>query len=494
MRLPLRRILQRLESAGLVVDQPTLDADLDVREISADSRWIEAGTLFCAIRGTTLDGHAYLPQVAMAGAAAALVETYDAGVDLPQIRVSNGRRAAAIAAGEFFGEPWKRLVMIGVTGTNGKTTSVALLRHLLSLRAPAASMGTLGVVSADGRVVPGTEGLTTPGPVETARWLARLAADGVESVSMECSSHALAQERIAALGFDCAVFTNLSRDHLDYHGTLEQYRAAKLLLLELLKPGGTAVVNADDAAWDGVDFAERAVVRFGMAPEADVRGDRVRMGREGMEFFLSTPHGDAGVTLPLFGTYNVSNALGAAAVLGTLGWGVEEIAAGLATLPQVPGRLERVKLPPGAPVVLIDYAHTPDALERALAAARPLARERLIVVFGAGGDRDEGKRSEMGRAAALGADFSVVTSDNPRTEDPERIIYQIESGMGSAARTRVVDRREAIGEALAMAGPDDVILLAGKGHETYQVRGTEKVAFDERAIVREIVEEGEVAR
>jgi UDP-N-acetylmuramoyl-L-alanyl-D-glutamate--2,6-diaminopimelate ligase len=494
MRLPLARILARLEREALLVEEPDVAGDLEIGGVSADSRTVAAGTLFCAVRGSMRDGHAHLAEVALDGAAAALVEAVDAGVDLPQVRVVDGRRAAAFAAAEFFGDPWESMVMVGVTGTNGKTTSAALLRHLLARRTPAASIGTLGVVGPDGTVIPGTEGLTTPGPVETARWLARLAEEGVGAVSMECSSHALAQHRIAALRFDSVIFTNLSRDHLDYHGTLEQYRAAKLLLVELLKPGAAVVVNADDPAWEAIDGLGRRVIRFGAAGNADVRGRRIRIGETGMGFVLRTPDAEAEVRLPLFGTYNVSNALGAAAALLALGWDLGEIVAGLESLPQVPGRLERVTLPPGAPVVLIDYAHTSDALERALAAVRPLVRGRLIAVFGAGGDRDAGKRPDMGRAAALGADLSIVTSDNPRTEDPERIIDQIESGMGTAARLRVADRREAIAAALETAGESDVVLLAGKGHETYQIRGTEKIPFDEREILRELMDEREVAR
>jgi UDP-N-acetylmuramoyl-L-alanyl-D-glutamate--2,6-diaminopimelate ligase len=289
--------------------------------------------------------------------------------------------------------------------------------------------------------------------------------------------------------FDAALFTNLTRDHLDYHGTMEEYRAAKLRLLELLKPAGVVVLNADDPAWNGVGASDRRVVRFSTSSPADVRARDIRAGRGGTEFVLSTPSGDTDVALPLFGEFNVSNALGCAAVLYALGWSVGEIAAGLASLPQVPGRLERVSGPPASATVLIDYAHTPDALRRALAAVRPLARGKLWVVFGAGGDRDQGKRPEMGRVAAEHADVTVVTSDNPRTENPEAIIDAIESGMGSAPRHRVPDRREAIRHALLNAAPDDVVLLAGKGHETYQIVGKQARPFDERQVVREVLSE-----
>ena len=492
---PLARIAGRLEREGLLRRVPSAVSEdlarIEVTDVTSDSRQAGPGALFCAVVGTTGDGHRFLPAVAAAGAAAATVEARSEDARLPQVEVTDGRLAASYAAAEHFGDPWGEMAMVGITGTNGKTTSAAILRHLLGLRGPAASIGTLGAVGADGKVIPGTEGLTTPGPVELARWLRRMADDGVRAVAMEVSSHALHQGRAAAARFDAALFTNLTRDHLDYHRTMEEYRDAKLRLVELLKPGCAAVLNADDPAWDGVVApADRRVVRFGIEREADVRAEEVRVGPGGMEWRLATPDGTAPVALPIFGTYNVANALGAAAVLWSLGWSTDEIARGLGTLPQVPGRLERVAGPPECATTLIDYAHTPDALERALKAVRPLVRGRLVVVFGAGGDRDRGKRPEMGRVAAEHADFSVVTSDNPRTEDPERIADDIEGGMGSAPRRRVLDRRQAIRYALRdAAGQDDLVLLAGKGHETYQIWGTETRSFDERVVVREILSE-----
>lgn len=481
----LRQIAERLSREGILVGEPRPEWDgVAIRDVRTDSRLAGEGSLFCAVRGTTGDGHAFLPSVAAAGAAAATVEEEAPALDIPQLAVTDGRRAAAFAAAELWGDPWHRLTLVGVTGTNGKTTTAAILRHLLALRGPAASIGTLGAVGPHGTVLPGTEGLTTPGPVETAEWLARLADEGTRAVAMEVSSHALHQSRAAAARFDAVIFTNLSRDHLDYHGTLEEYRAAKLRLLDLRKEGAAALVNADDPAWASVT-GER-VIRFGLSAGADVRAERVTAGREGMEWTLRMPDGEAAVVLPLFGSYNVANALGAAAALWSLGWPASEIADGLATLPQVAGRLERVETRPGTPLVLIDYAHTPDALERALEAVRPLATGKLVAVFGAGGDRDRGKRPEMGRVAAAGADWSIVTSDNPRTEDPDRIADEIESGMGDAPRQRVLDRREAIRLAIESSGPEDVVLLAGKGHETYQIWGTERRTFDERVVVREI--------
>jgi UDP-N-acetylmuramoyl-L-alanyl-D-glutamate--2,6-diaminopimelate ligase len=489
----------RLAREELLVGDRRLSLGHSVREVwdvTADSRKVRVGALFCAWKGTSSDGHEYLPAAFEAGATGVVVETCTDVIPTPQLCVTDGRVGAAYAAAEFFSDPWAEMTLVGVTGTNGKTTTAAMLRHLLSLDGPAGYIGTLGAIGADGAVVPGTEGLTTPGPVEAARWLRTFLDDGVARVAMEVSSHALDQARMAAARFDAAVFTNLTRDHLDYHGTMESYREAKLRLLHLLKSTGAAVVNADDPEWRDVVSPIGRTVRFGVerAGEADVAAEDVRVGGGGMEFTLRTPDGGEPVALPVFGDFNVSNAVASAAVLWSLGWDVKRIAESLGTLPQVPGRLERIAGPPGSATVLRDYAHTPDALERALKAVRPLVSGRLIVVFGAGGDRDGGKRPEMGRIAARFSDLAIVTSDNPRTEDPERIIDEIERGMEDAPRLRLSDRREAIRTALIEGRPDDLVLLAGKGHETYQIVGEEKRPFDERAIVHEILAELQTAQ
>lgn len=486
MKRPLSAIIARLGDEGLLAPGDGAAApDRTIERVTSDSRFAAPGTLFCAVRGVLGDGHAYLDAAARAGASAALVEVRDESVAIPQVAVTHGRRAAAFAAAEFFADPWREMTLIGVTGTNGKTTTVAILRHLLATRDAAGSIGTLGVVGPDGNVIPGTEGLTTPGPAQVAEELRRLVDIGVNSVAMEVSSHALDQNRVDAATFSAAIFTNLSRDHLDYHGTEEAYRNAKLRLLDRVRPGGVLVANADDPAWMGIGREGVHLVRFGMRGRGEVQAVDVRHVNGGVEWRLHTPSCTAPVRVPLFGTFNVYNALGAAAVLWGLGWHSERIAAGLERLPQIPGRLEAVTGTTG-PTVLIDFAHTADALERALEALRPLVDGRLIVVFGAGGDRDAGKRPEMGRVAAANADLSILTSDNPRTEDPLTILDGIESGMGDAPRLRILDRREAIERAVDLATPRDLILLAGKGHEQYQIWGTEKQPFDERGIVEEI--------
>jgi UDP-N-acetylmuramoyl-L-alanyl-D-glutamate--2,6-diaminopimelate ligase len=372
-----------------------------------------------------------------------------------------------------------------VTGTNGKTTTTALIRHLLNARGTAASIGTIGALDGTGAAIPSTAGsLTTPGPIDLQATLAALAARGVADVVMEASSHSLDQGRLDGLTLAAGVFTNVTRDHLDYHGTMEAYLAAKLKLSALLGNSGSEIVNLDDPAWRALAPSGRRVT-FGLHPAADVRAAEVVLDARGSRFTLTGRFGTMPASLPLLGDFNVANALAAAACALALGRPLAEVVARLAEAPQVPGRMEMLTDRPC--VVLRDYAHTPDALERALAALRPLTRGRLLVVFGCGGDRDRGKRPMMGRIAADRADLAIVTSDNPRTENPDAIIDEIERGMGGAAHIRITDRLAAIRRAVAEAAPDDTILLAGKGHETYQVVGTEKQPFDEREIVREAV-------
>jgi len=483
-------IVEALRRAELLLSvEGTLPST--VTDIVDDSRTVRPGALFVAVRGTERDGHDYLPHARQRGASVAIVEDA-ARVAMPAIVVRDGRRAAAIAAAAFFGEPAGRIRAIAVTGTNGKTTTVGMLRHLLDEPASAsASIGTIGVlIGSAGVPLEGGAGLTTPGPIELQRVLRTLSDRGVRTVAMEVSSHSLEQRRIEGMRFETAVFTNLTRDHLDYHGTMELYFDAKARLVSHLSTNGVAVVNVDDVAWSALPPAPRRL-RFGSRGQgAEVWADDVRYTPRGSTWALvvepSRVTGRTGqranVTLPLIGDFNVMNALGAAAAAIATGVAVDEVARRLATLPQVPGRLEIVL---ERPTVLRDYAHTPDALERALHAVRPFVQGRLTVVFGCGGDRDRGKRPVMGGIAERLADHVILTSDNPRTEDPESILDEIETGM-QREHERIEDRREAIARALASASPKDVILLAGKGHETYQIRGTARLPFDEREIVREL--------
>jgi UDP-N-acetylmuramoyl-L-alanyl-D-glutamate--2,6-diaminopimelate ligase len=406
---------------------------------------------------------------------------------VPEVVVRDGRRAAIALARAWYGDPARSISLVGVTGTSGKTTTTILVRHLLNAGGRAGSVGTLGAFDGRNEPVPSTAGsLTTPGPVDLQATLAALRDRGVEWAAMETSSHSLDQGRLEGIAFRGAVFTNLSREHLDYHRTMAEYREAKLKLVSLVAPGGTVAVNRDDPAWD--DITGSNVVPFGVHPDAQVRARDVALFARGSRFVLEGRFGTAEVELPLPGEFNVANALGAAAVTLGLGFELREIVARLADAPQVPGRMERLVERPA--VVIRDYAHKPDALERVLDTLRPLTPGRLIALFGCGGDRDKGKRPIMGRIAGERADVVVVTSDNPRTEDPERIIDEIVAGVPPGTPLhRMVDRRAAIRWALGEAKEGDTRVLAGKGHETYQVIGTEYLPFDEREIVADALGE-----
>ena len=482
MTIPIERITAALSAANLLVEtRGVLPAS--VTGIADDSRRVTAGGLFVAVKGSERDGHAYLSAARDAGAAVAIVEE-PRGTTLPAIVVRQGRVAAATAASAAFDFPGRQVRLIAVTGTNGKSTTVHIIRHLLDREnARAASIGTVGVlVGSAGEPLLDDPGLTTPGPIDLQRILRRAVDAGVRDVAMEVSSHALDQHRIDGIAFETAVFTNLSRDHLDYHKTMDAYLAAKARLTQYLTPHGTVILNGDDPAWRAL-ATDRRKVTFSTRVGAEVHSANAAFGPRGSRWRLVVDREHADVQLPLIGDFNISNALGAAAAAYALGMRVNDIAERLSSVPQVPGRLEVVHT---APTVLRDYAHTPDALERALGAVRPFTTGRLIAVFGCGGDRDRGKRPQMGAVAARLADHVIVTSDNPRTEDPEKILDDIEEGMRGAPHERVEDRRAAIAQALERAGPDDVVLLAGKGHETYQIRGTEKLPFDERLIVAEL--------
>jgi UDP-N-acetylmuramoyl-L-alanyl-D-glutamate--2,6-diaminopimelate ligase len=452
-----------------------------VTGLTTDSRSLSKGALFIAVRGTQVDGHRFVPDAVRRGASAVVVER-PLDVLAPQIVVQDARRAAIALAREWFGDPAGAMFLVGITGTNGKTTTTGLVRHLLNRSGDAGSIGTLGAFDGAGQAVPSTAGsLTTPGPVDLQATFAALRDRGVRRVAMETSSHSLDQGRLDGLLFGAAVFTNLTRDHLDYHGTMEHYLAAKLRLLGLLAAEAVVAVNADDPAWAAIP-RRAGTVTFGTHPDADLRAADPVLLPTGSRFRLEGRFGSREVALPLPGGFNVSNALAAAAVALGMGQSLAEVAAALGEAPQVPGRMERIMSAPL--VVLRDYAHTPDALERALEAVRAVSRGRVLVLFGCGGDRDRGKRPQMARIAGTLADFTVVTSDNPRTEDPEAIIDEIMAGLPAGApHLRHADRREAIARALAEAHPGDTLLLAGKGHETYQVIGHEYRPFDERAIV-----------
>ncbi len=483
MNIPSASIVDALRTAGLLREVAG-DLPAEFSAISSDTRGVVPGSVFVAVQGAVRDGHEFLDQAAERGASAAIVGE-PGKTRLAAMIVNNTRKAAAVAASAAYGWPAKGLRFIGVTGTNGKTTTVSIIRHLLdTVESPAASVGTLGVIVGGGKALPGGDGLTTPGPVELQRLLRQLADLGVKTVAMEVSSHSLDQHRIEGVTFDAAVYTNLTRDHLDYHHTMEAYFEAKAKLLSLLSPGGTAIVNADAPEWKALPGAAKRLT-YGVRNNADVMADDVKMELHGTRWTLAYNARRAEVNLPLAGGVNIYNSLAAAGAAIAFGATVSECARKLSSLPQVPGRLERIA---SDPAVLRDYAHTPDALERTLVSARELTKGKLIVVFGCGGERDRGKRPLMGAIAEKLADVAIVTSDNPRREDPDAIIDEIEAGMTMGDHERVTDHRVAIERALAIAKRDDLIVLAGKGHETYQIRGTQSFPFDEREIVNEIRE------
>ena len=472
-------LLTALRREGQLVSAPAEGVALT--GLGVDTRTMGPGQLYCAVRGTTVDGHDFAGEAVARGASAVMVER-SVSVGVPEILVADGRKAASIAARAWYGNPAAVMTLVGVTGTNGKTTTTGLVRHLFNAEGTAGSIGTLGAFDGAGERVPSTAGsLTTPGPVDLHATFAEFRNRGVTHIVMETSSHSLDQGRLDGLHFAAGVFTNLTHEHLDYHRTMEAYLAAKLRLSALLGPAGFEIVNADDPAWAALPAFPRRVT-FGESPGAEVRAEEVQLEAGGSSFRLTGRFGRADVRIPLMGSFNVSNALAAAATALALGNSLAEVVGRLGVAPQVPGRMERLADAPM--VVLRDYAHTPDAMTRVLATLRPLTRGRLILIFGCGGDRDRTKRPEMARIAVEGADLVAITPDNPRTEDPARIMDDMEAGMGGAHHLRFDDREVAIHRVLADAGPGDTVLLAGKGHETYQIIGKTKHPFDERTIVR----------
>ena len=459
-------------------------ADVPVTGLAYDNRAVEPGTVFFCVPGFTRDGHDFAPD-AIARGAAALVVRRPLGLGVPEVVVDDVRAAMALAAARFYGDPTASLAVCGVTGTNGKTTTAFLVRGLLE--AAGRRCGLLGTVKS---VVGGAARevqRTTPEAIDLQRTFREMLDAGDVACAMEISSHALELRRADRIHVAAAVFTNLTQDHLDFHPTMEDYFQAKRRLFA--SPLTSArVVNVDDAY--GRRLAEEFPdsVTFGVDSPADYRASDLRHGFARSSFTAATPDGTFDVEIPLPGRFNVLNALGAWAAARAMGVPAEAIVDALPRAGRVPGRFEPVD--EGQPfAVLVDYSHTPDSLENALHAARELAEERVIVVFGAGGDRDRGKRPLMGEIAARLADVALVTSDNPRSEPPEAIIAEILAGIGSDAAARVehdVDRRASIQRAVAMAGPGDVVLIAGKGHEQGQeFAGGRKEPFDDVTVARE---------
>jgi UDP-N-acetylmuramoyl-L-alanyl-D-glutamate--2,6-diaminopimelate ligase len=472
------------------VARPTLDPD--ITRVLSDSRRIRAGDLFVALRGEKADGFDYVNEAISRGAAAVVSDRpAPAGVrdSIAWVRVEDPRRAVALLAAKHAGNPARKLVLAAVTGTNGKTTTTILLEALLARRyGRSGFLGTIGYRTGV-RELPAPR--TTPEAPEIQEMLSEMVGAGVPAAAMEVSSHALALERAAGCRFDVAVFTNLTREHLDFHGDMESYYVAKKKLFTMRKPGAPAAVNLDDAFGRRLAAEiDSPIVTYSPSGKAvaDIRAAGSRCDLSGTAFEVEHRGPTFRVSSPLLGRFNVENLLAAAAAGLALKMPPDEIASALATVRRVPGRLEPVEA--GQPyAILVDYAHTSDALERLLSAVRELTDKKIVLVFGCGGDRDRGKRFPMGQIAGRMADVAIATSDNPRSEDPEAILAEVERGLlASGARTyvKLADRREAIRAAIGLAGPDAVVVIAGKGHETTQVIGARILPFDDRLVAAEL--------
>ncbi|RUO62478.1 UDP-N-acetylmuramoyl-L-alanyl-D-glutamate--2,6-diaminopimelate ligase [Pseudidiomarina insulisalsae] len=481
--------------ARLLPDYPMRLPAVTVGGLKLDSRSVASGDAFVAVPGYQVDGRDFISSAIANGANAVLCESDGFGisehdgavvVEVPQLK-SN---LSAVAA-RFYGEPARQLKVIGVTGTNGKTSVTYLIAELLqNLGVKAGVIGTTGS-GFPGKLMPETH--TTPDPVAVQQRLAALRSEGAEVVAMEVSSHALVQRRVEAIPFAVAVATNISRDHLDYHGTMANYAGAKRRLFTELD-SATAVLNADDGALNAWLPDRPDAWRFSLQAQQHERcvyASDIHYGDTGTEFTLMVPADKARqsyrVQSPLLGEFNVYNLLAALVAGAQLGYDWAELCQAATQVKPVPGRMESFHAP-GRPLVIVDYAHTPDALQQVLSAVRKHCQGELWCLFGCGGDRDRGKRPQMGSVAAANADRLVVTDDNPRTEDPQQIVADILAGITDHPQVTVVPgRRDAVAQTIATAKPEDVVVLAGKGHEDYQIIGHEKVAYDERAWVAQIM-------
>ncbi|HUK33589.1 MAG TPA: UDP-N-acetylmuramoyl-L-alanyl-D-glutamate--2,6-diaminopimelate ligase [Vicinamibacterales bacterium] len=459
--------------------------------IAYDSRAVRTGNVFVALRGVHADGVRFVQQAAERGAVAVVAEQPIADLDVPVLQVGDARLALAELAADFYGHPSERLRVVGVTGTNGKTTTA----HLIASIFDAAGM-TSGIIGTVAHRIVGQvrESLhTTPEAPDVQALLREMVDRGCVACAMEASSHALALRRVDAMTFSAGVFTNLTRDHLDFHETMEGYFLAKRRLFEMLPAGAPALINADDPRAAAVVAASSKPVTYAINRPADITPGPLSFSIEGLDFDIRTPRGALRARSKLVGRPNVYNILAAAGTGVALGLPFDAIERGVQSLQAVPGRFEVVSNPSDSITVVVDYAHTDDALRNLLETARPLARGRLITLFGAGGERDRTKRPLMGAVASRLSDVLVITSDNPRHEDPVRIIEEIQRGItpdtrrGDALLFAIPDRRTAIAKAIEVARPGDMVLLAGKGHEKYQIVGDEHVPLDDVAIARDLL-------
>ncbi len=489
--------LLALVSGQVEVLEQRGNLDVTVTSITDDSRAATKGSLFVAVKGERVDGHDFVQKATQAGAAAVVSQRFVETGSLPYVRVSDSKKALGWLGSRFHGDPSARLMMVGITGTNGKTTTTYLCKALLE--GIGRRVGLIGTVAYQigSETIPASH--TTPGALELQQLLAKMAQNGLNAAVMEVSSHALALDRTVGCEYDAAVFTNLTQDHLDFHADMEDYYRAKLRLFTGLadgqKTGKRAIVNLDDPYGARIRaVCPVPVWGFALTHQADLKAERVRLSANRTMFTAATPAGSFPIESRLVGEHNVYNLLGAIGVALHAGATPTQVQEAVAGVTNVPGRFERVTAGQDFTVV-VDYAHTPDALVRLLTAAQAVKTHRIITVFGCGGDRDRTKRPKMGRAAVEQSDVVVLTSDNPRTEDPMAILREVEVGVREALHGRphvayrmIPDRREAINAAISEARSGDMVLIAGKGHEDYQIIGTKKIHFDDREVAREAIQ------
>jgi UDP-N-acetylmuramoyl-L-alanyl-D-glutamate--2,6-diaminopimelate ligase len=494
--MTLATMIQALDGRVAVLERQG-DLDVSVTAITDDSRKAASQSLFVAVKGEHVDGHRFIPAALKGGVSALVVQEAVLGISLPFVRVEDSRRALGLLGSRFYGDPSNRIRMIGITGTNGKTTTTYVCKALLE--GLGRQVGLIGTVAYQigTRTMPAAH--TTPGALELQRLLAEMASCGCGTAVMEVSSHALAQDRTSGCEYDVGVFSNLTQDHLDFHKTMENYFQAKLRLFTGLgegrKKNKRAIINIDDPY--GSQIVARSPVpvwTYALKSKADLLAEDVQLSIRGTTFTAATPVGTFPIESHLVGEHNVYNLLAAIGVALHEGATPDQIRQAVRNVLNVPGRFERVMA--GQPfTVVVDYAHTEDALVRLLTAAEVLKSGRIITVFGCGGDRDRGKRPKMGAAAVRYSDVVILTSDNPRTEDPHAILDQVEVGVIEGLRQRshvryrkIADRRQAIEEAVREAHDEDMVLIAGKGHEDYQIVGTEKLHFDDREVARDAIQ------
>jgi len=478
------KVAQLIESCPeQVVSLSPLAGELEIGGLHYDSRKIEKGNLFFAVSGYQADGNSFIRQAVAKGAAAIVSESNRASDDIPWIKVADCRRAMALMSAAFMGRPAEKLDMIAVTGTAGKTTTTYLLRSIMETAGRKTGLlGTINYWIGDRKF---SAPNTTPESLDLQKLLAEMLQAGADTAIMEASSHGIELDRIAGINFSTAVFTNFSQDHLDFHGDMENYLRSKLKLFRNLWGEATAVINLDDPAASRVREAIKTrSLDFGIEKPAAVMADNIVSTPQGSSFRLKTGGRSKEIKISIAGRHNIYNALAASAAALSRNINLEDIKAGLEKVDSVAGRFEPVSLGQDFSVI-VDYAHTSEELERLLGAARELRPKRIITVFGCGGDRDRSKRPLMGRAVAGNSDIVIVTSDNPRTEDPERIINDILPGLEGREYLVLPDRREAIYKSVELADKGDMVIIAGKGHEDYQILGTEKIHFDDREVAGE---------